>query len=59
MALYEVGDTVEVLNDIGKDFKNDKVGEITNVDGYYILIELVKSKVEIECYPNEIKNLSK
>jgi len=53
----KVGDKVRILTDIGEDLNDDRVGTITNINGAYILIELDKSKVEVEQYPNEITKI--
>jgi len=53
------GDTVKVLPPIGKDFENDRIGEVVNVDGAYILVKLNISGVVCELYPNELEVLSK
>ena len=53
----KVGDKVRILSDIGEDLNDDRIGTITNIDGAYILIELDKSKVEVEQYPNEITKI--
>lgn len=52
---FTIGDTVRVLSFIGKEFEDDKIGTIRHRDGAYIYIRLLKSKVEIERYPNEIE----
>jgi len=46
---------VKVLRFIDKDLNDDKIGTITERDGDYIYVELEKSKVVIECYPNELE----
>ncbi len=53
----EVGTRVRILNDIGKDLNDDRVGKVVNVDGAYILVELDKSKVQVERYPNELTEI--
>lgn len=52
---FQPEDNVEVLNDIGKDFKDDKVGTVYHRDGDYIYVRLTKSGVEVECYPCELR----
>ena len=56
--MYNVGDMVKVIRiDLHKDFKDDRIGTIKHIDGYYNDIELNKSKVIIEAYPNEFEVL--
>ena len=55
---YKRGDRVRILSNIGKQLENDRVGKVTNVDGWYINIRLNKSKAIVERYPNEIEKLT-
>lgn len=52
------GDTVKILPPTGKDFENDRIGVVSNVDGAYILVKRTISGVECELYPCELKVLS-
>ncbi len=52
------GEEVEIINFIGKEFENDKVGKVISRDGDYILIELNKSKVVVERYPCELREIT-
>jgi len=53
------GDTVKILPPTGKDFDNDRIGEVVNVDGAYILVKRNISGVVCELYPNELEVLDK
>ena len=55
---YKRGDRVRILSNIGKQLENDRVGTITNIDGWYVDIKLDKSKAIVERYPNEIERLT-
>ena len=54
---WKKGKRCRILNDIGEELKDDRVGTVINVDGAYILIELDKSKVHVERYPCEITEI--
>ena len=53
------GDTVKILPPTGKDFENDRIGVVSNVDGAYILVKRNISGVECELYPNELEIIKK
>ena len=48
---------VRILNDIGKEFEDDKIGTVKYRDGDYIMIKLDKSGVLVERYPSEIDSI--
>ena len=50
-------DFVEILVNTGDKFDEDRLGEVTAVDGSYIMVKRNISGVEIELYPNEIRLL--
>ncbi len=50
----QIGEEVEIINLVGKEFENDKVGKVISRDGEYILIKLNKSKVVVERYRCEL-----
>lgn len=54
----KIGDTVKILNDIGKEFDDDRIGEVIGRDGEYIDIRLKKSNVLIERYICELELIS-
>ena len=53
----DINAPVKVLSFIGKEFENDKEGKVISRDGEYILIELNKSKVQVERYLSEIEKI--
>lgn len=55
--MFHIDQRVRILSDIGKELNDDRIGTIVDIDGAYILIELDKSKVHVERYPNEITEL--
>lgn len=54
----KIGDTVKILNDIGKELADDKYGEVIARDGEYIDIRLNKSNVVVERYICELELIS-
>jgi hypothetical protein len=54
---FKKGMQVRILNDIGKELADDRIGTIEKVDGAYIYIKLDKSKAVVERYPNEITEI--
>jgi len=52
-----VGDRVEFMPPGAKGLEDDKIGTVIDRDGDYILVELDKSKVVLEAYPCELKDL--
>ncbi len=50
-------DFVEIIVPTGKEFNDDRVGEVTRVDGCYIMVKRNISGVEIELYPHEMQLL--
>jgi len=52
-----INETVKVLRNLGPDFENDKIGITISRDGEYIIVELDKSKVQIECYMYELEEI--
>lgn len=53
------GYTVKILPPTGKEFENDRIGVVTNVDGAYILVKRNISGVVMELYPNELEVITK
>jgi len=53
------GDPVRITMQIDKDLEanNDKVGKVLWRDGEYIMVELDKSKVQVECYLCELEEV--
>ena len=56
MAIKE-GDFVKILTPTGKDFDDDRIGQVEDVDGSYILVKRNISGVVVELYPNELRLL--
>jgi len=52
-----INETVKVIRYIDKSLENDKIGTVLSRDGEYIIIELNKSKVQIECYMYELEEI--
>jgi len=50
-----INETVKVIRYIGSDFDDDKIGKVLSRDGEYIIVELAKSKVNVECYMYELE----
>jgi len=57
MKYIQPGDEVEVINFIGKEFEDDKIGKVISRDGDYILVKLNKSKIVVERYPCELQEI--
>ncbi len=55
--IIKEGDFVEILTPTGKDFINDKIGQVENVNGDYILVKRNISGVIVEMYTNELRVL--
>jgi len=55
--IIKEGNFVEILPPTGKEFDDDRIGEVINVDGSYILVKRNISGVVIELYPNELRLL--
>lgn len=51
----EIGETVKILDNIGADLENDRVGTVESRDGEYIFVRLNKSGVLCERYPCELE----
>lgn len=52
-----INETVKVNRNLGKDLVDDKIGKTISRDGEYIIIELNKSKVHVECYMYELEEI--
>ncbi len=52
-----INETVNIIRNLGSDFKDDKIGKTLSRDGEYIIVELAKSKVKVECYMCELETL--
>ena len=50
-----IEETVKVVKELCTDLKNDRIGKVLSRDGEYIIVELAKSKVEVECYMYELE----
>lgn len=50
-----IGEAVRILNSIGDDLANDRVGVVVDRDGEYVLIQLDMSEVLVERYPCELE----
>lgn len=53
----EIGETVKILDDIGINLKNDRIGTVESRDGEYILVKLNKSGVLCERYLCELEKV--
>lgn len=51
----KVGETVQIMNDIGKDFVDDMIATVEYRDGEYIGVRTLKKRVLIERYPCELE----
>lgn len=52
-----IDETVRVIRYLGDEFEDDRIGKVISRDGEYIIIELDKSKVEVECYTCELEEV--
>jgi hypothetical protein len=52
-----VEETVKVNRYLGEELNDDRIGKVLTRDGEYIIVELAKSKVEIECYMYELEEI--
>ena len=57
MNNIEEFDFVELIVPTGNEFNDDRIGEVTRVDGCYIMVKRNISGVEIELYPHEMRLL--
>ena len=52
-----IEETVKVLRYIGPQLDDDRIGKVLSRDGEYIIVELDKSKVQVECYMYELEEI--
>lgn len=53
-----IDETVIVMRNLGQALDDDKIGKVLSRDGEYIIVELTKSKVEVECYMYELEEIN-
>lgn len=51
----KVGEKVQIMNSIGKDFVDDMIAVVEYRDGEYIYVRTLKKRVLIERYINELE----